>query len=512
MTWPDYLHPICKQTVSNLGFEKMTPVQEQTIPRFFNMDVVVEAVTGSGKTLAFLIPTLEILLRKEFKPYNVGAIILSPTRELAHQIFLVLECFKTNLTYNLVVGGLNSPEDDFLYFRENGGQIIVATPGRLEALLRNPLINLKSLEVLVMDEADKLLDIGFKSSILNILHYLPKQRRTALFSATMKDAKEAVEQFGLRNPICIEIQVKNNGQIIRTPKSLTLNYIVLETSEKLSALYQLICKHSLSICFFATCNQVRYFFQLLKVLFPSLLLFELHGHQNGELRNQIFKEFLVTQTSKVLLTTDVAARGIDLPNVDIVIQFDPPTDPSFFSHRCGRTGRAGRKGLAYCFLTKTEAPLYISFLSVREIHVEEAKIQTEDLYERAKQVVELNDLIELGVLAFVSYVQAYSKHQLNFIFSKKDLDYVGLAKLFAIRRMPSMPELKSSPMLKEVKSLMLDPKEVFKISKTEPKPKPKPKKIIIRSEPWCGKSEKPDVYKKPKRKCNAAISLNFNIT
>lgn len=224
---------------------RMTPVQAATIPLFRrNVDVVVEAVTGSGKTLSYLIPVIDKILKADesLKPHNVTAIIVSPTRELANQIYDVLttqilpfhppsaeilpmlkdEDEKRTLKKEpvvvpqLLIAGLTKPRADLSFFVRKSPNLLIATPGRLAELLSSPLVKTSHLEVLVMDEADRLLDLGFKPQLNTILGYLPKQRRTGLFSASMSEAVSELIRTGLRNPQRIAVTVKSlkDGSII----------------------------------------------------------------------------------------------------------------------------------------------------------------------------------------------------------------------------------------------------------------------------------------------------------
>lgn len=230
---------------SNGWGARMTPVQAATIPLFRkNVDVVVEAVTGSGKTLSYLIPVIDKILRADdaLKPHHVSAIIVSPTRELANQIYDVLtnqilpfhppsadilpllkdDQEKRTLTKEpvvvpqLLIAGLTKPRADLSFFVRKSPNLIIATPGRLAELLSSPLVKTSNLEVLVMDEADRLLDLGFKPQLNTILGLLPKQRRTGLFSASMSEAVSELIRAGLRNPQRIAVTVKSlkDGSII----------------------------------------------------------------------------------------------------------------------------------------------------------------------------------------------------------------------------------------------------------------------------------------------------------
>uniref|UniRef100_A0A8C5U9Q7 ATP-dependent RNA helicase n=1 Tax=Malurus cyaneus samueli TaxID=2593467 RepID=A0A8C5U9Q7_9PASS len=445
---PVTLSPGVLRALRELRFHQMTPVQSATIPLFMsNKDVAAEAVTGSGKTLAFVIPILEILLRREEKlkkmqvrlNYSVliGAIIITPTRELAIQIDEVLSHFTKHFpmfSQILLIGGRN-PIEDVEKFKEHGGNIIVATPGRLEDLFRRKADGLdlascvKALDVLVLDEADRLLDMGFEASLNAILDFLPKQRRTGLFSATQTQEVENLVRAGLRNPVRISVKEKgvaaSNTQ--KTPTRLE-NYYMRSPS---------------SYFFLFTCACVEYYGKALESLIKQVKIMSIHGKMKHK-RNKIFTEFRKLPGG-ILVCTDVMARGIDIPEVHWVLQYDPPSSASAFVHRCGRTARIGNVGSALVFLLPMEES-YINFLSINQkCPMQEMKPQTNvlDLLPKLKSMA-LADraMFEKGMKAFVSYVQAYAKHECNLIFRIKDLDFASLARGFALLKMPKMPELR----------------------------------------------------------------------
>uniref|UniRef100_A0A8B9QKF5 ATP-dependent RNA helicase n=1 Tax=Apteryx owenii TaxID=8824 RepID=A0A8B9QKF5_APTOW len=415
----------------------MTPVQSATIPLFMsNKDVAAEAVTGSGKTLAFVIPILEILLRREekLKKMQVGAIIITPTRELAIQIDEVLSHFTK-------------------HFPNFSGNIIVATPGRLEDLFRRKADGLdlascvKSLDVLVLDEADRLLDMGFEASLNAILDFLPKQRRTGLFSATQTQEVENLVRAGLRNPVRISVKEKgvaaSNTQ--KTPTRLENYYMICKADEKFNQLVHFLRqrKQEKHLVFFSTCACVEYYGKALESLIKQVKIMCIHGKMKHK-RNKIFTEFRKLPGG-ILVCTDVMARGIDIPEVHWVLQYDPPSSASAFVHRCGRTARIGNVGSALVFLLPMEES-YVNFLSINQkCPMQEMKPQRNvlDLLPKLKSMALADRAVfEKGMKAFVSYIQAYAKHECNLIFRIKDLDFASLAKGFALLKMPKMPELR----------------------------------------------------------------------
>lgn len=359
---------------------KPTPVQSATIPLFAqNKDVVVEAVTGSGKTLAFLIPILEIMRKSKqaWKSCEIGALVVSPTRELATQIGEALVPFleKFGMKKAVFTGGASDSAADAERFRTEGGNIIIGTPGRLEDLLNKypHLLATKSLEVLVLDEADRLLDMGFERALNNIISKLPKQRRTGLFSATMTNAVSELIRTGLRNPIKVTVKVEGAGSLgeQKIPDSLKIFYHLCPVEERLPFLLDYLeAQHKAkTMVYFGTCACVDYFAQALTQLAAlnksKLKFVALHGKMEHKRRSNVFKEF-VNSPSAVLLCTDLAARGLDFPDIDLVIQLDAPQDPASFVHRCGRTARSGREGTALLVLDPKEEA-YVDFMEARKV-------------------------------------------------------------------------------------------------------------------------------------------------
>lgn len=487
--------------ISSMGFQRMTPVQASVIPLFTgNKDVVVEAVTGSGKTLAFLVPVVDKLLRMEerTKRHHIAAIIISPTRELAIQINGVLHSLlafhgpsaatirlpdkdsdsmdteQSVPSYppsspivlpQLLVGGETSVAQDLSQFLKTSPNLLIATPGRLLELLSSPHVHCQqsSFEVLVMDEADRLLDLGFKDDLQKILGRLPKQRRTGLFSASVSEAVDQIVRVGLRNPVKIQVKVKGlNGEADRrTPSSLQMSYMVAPASRKLPAISKILSflepVPNKTIIYLSTCAAVDYFQHVLPSVLPLrnghlFTVTTLHGKQLPKVRQKSFKAFTNASTPSVLLTTDVAARGLDIPQVDVVLQVDPPNDPKVFLHRCGRAGRAGRRGVSVIFVQPGREEDYIPFLEIRKTPVmplttPNVDVTSEDvrnMTERIRRTIvtdrAYHDKAQRG---FVSWVQAYSKHQASSIFRIADLDWDDAGKAWGLLKLPKMPELKT---------------------------------------------------------------------
>ncbi|KAF7505896.1 ATP-dependent rRNA helicase spb4 [Endocarpon pusillum] len=481
---------------TSMGFTKMTPVQASAIPLFMtHKDVVVEAVTGSGKTLAFLIPVVEKLVRLEepIKRHHVGAIIVSPTRELASQIYNVLisllrfhsasaallghsedsesedsepksraqSSSALKVIPQLLLGGSTTSAQDLSLFLKNSPNLLISTPGRLIEILSSPYVHCpqSSFEVLVLDEADRLLDLGFKDDLRKILTRLPKQRRTGLFSASVSEAVDQIIRVGLRNPVRIAVKVRGADGALekRTPASLLMRYLITSPSNKFLALKNVLLRMTPSpskvIVYLSTCAAVDYWQHLLPstVLPDGMVLVPLHGKHPANVREKNFIRFTNAACPALLLTTDVAARGLDIPQVDLVVQIDPPTDPKVFLHRCGRAGRAGRKGLSVIFLQPGREEDYISFLEVRKTPVEkltqpDTSMQPEESAQMAsslrKLVMKDRALHDKAQKAFVSWVRSYSKHQASSIFQVSDLEWGDLAQGWGLLKLPKMPELK----------------------------------------------------------------------
>ncbi|KAK6190616.1 hypothetical protein SNE40_002443 [Patella caerulea] len=447
------------KAIQELGFHKMTPVQAATIPRFIqNKDVAVEAITGSGKTLAFVIPLLQMLLRRELplKKHEIGGIILTPTRELAIQIDEVLKHFLKHVNQFqsvLFIGG-SDVNADIENFKTNGCNIIIATPGRMEDMFQrkqdgyNLSASVKALEVLVLDEADRLLEMGFETSINTILGYLPKQRRTGLFSATQTDEVENLIRAGLRNPLRITVKEKKSTEsqlIPKTPALLENYFMIVDADEKLNQLIHFLRKHKKEkiMVFFSSCAAVEYFKKIIELLVKNSNVLHIHG----KLKHKRVKviEKLRNADSGILVCTDLMARGIDIPDINWVVQFDAPSSARSFVHRCGRTARIGNRGNALVMLLPTEET-YITFLKINQrtpmLEMDKSPEAANILPKLKKFAKRDRSLYENGMKAFVSFIQFYGKHECSMIFKTKELDIGQLATGYALLRLPKMPELK----------------------------------------------------------------------
>ena len=302
--------------------------------------------------------------------------------------------------------------------------------------------SLRNLEVLVLDEADRLLSMGFEEALTALLKSLPKQRRTGLFSATQTSEVEKLIRVGLRNPVRINVSEVNSS--VRTPTTLRNYYTITPASLKLASLITFLRDNvgAKVILFLATCVGVDYFSRILTEELENTRVLSIHGKMK-ERRFKIFDTFRELK-SGILMCTDVMARGIDIPSVDWVLQFDPPSMASFFVHRVGRTARCGLEGRSLLFLLPNEKE-YTEFIQLNQ-KVELHPMELSEVVSVTDKIRELSqkerEVYEKGLRAFVSFIQFYAKHECNLIFRLKELDFGGLAMGYGLLHLPSMPELR----------------------------------------------------------------------
>ena len=601
----DCLSDFSKLALRQRGFTQATPVQAACLPLLCgNSDVSADAPTGSGKTLAFVLPLIERLARRgrgdegcPLQRHELGALVLSPTRELASQIAAVSAPFLRAVPRGMAAAvegtarkgkGGESPDDcesegdddgdGFLTFAtlvggsdpaaaasslaSKGANVIFGTPGRVADALDRVLdgelgsvlgsgskgkrLDLRTLDLLVLDEADRLLSRAFEAQVSSIIRRLPKQRRTGLFSATQTEAVTALARAGLRNAVRVRVGAvvrrnENEGEESEaapgggdagaalplsrghpasvTPASLTLRACVLEPQDKPRALVAFL--HAISslrgervIVYFLTCAAVDFFAAVLPRIPPgrwgggdgggggggggggSLRPIALHGRMKQSAREAALAAFARgdegegrgrgsrgggdgdgdgpeegqkgdskrRRRGSILLATDVAARGLDVPAVAWTLQYDPPSDPDAFVHRAGRAARAGARGGALLFLCPHESS-YVDFLRNRGVPIREQPAPefveprpgeegreekkslppppTAEAINRSIRSASVSDreTLEKGTRAFVSHVRGYKEHACRFIFRSGDLALGPLASSLGLPRLPRMPEL-----------------------------------------------------------------------
>ncbi|WVW83356.1 ATP-dependent RNA helicase HAS1 [Kwoniella bestiolae CBS 10118] len=428
--------------IQRIGFETMTEVQARTIPPLLaGKDVLGAARTGSGKTMAFLVPSVEMLSTLRFKPVNgTGVIIISPTRELALQIFGVAKELMQghSQTFGVLMGGANrKAEADKLV---KGVNLIVATPGRLLDHLQNTKgFVFKNLKALVIDEADRILEIGFEEEMKQIIKLLPAEnRQSMLFSATQTTKVTDLARISLRpGPLYINVDEEKQAS---TVDMLEQGYVVCESDKRFMLLFTFLRKNLKKkvIVFFSSCNSVNYHAELLNYIDVPVL--DLHGKQKQQKRTNTFFEFC-NAPSGILLCTDVAARGLDIPKVDWIIQFDPPDDPRDYIHRVGRTARAGKTGKSLLFLLPSELG-FLRFLKVAKVPLNEYQFPQKKIADVQKQLESLiskNHYLNTSARdGYRSYLQSYASYSLKKIFDVNKLDLAKVGKAFGFSVPPKV--------------------------------------------------------------------------
>ncbi|TKW56841.1 ATP-dependent RNA helicase HAS1 [Colletotrichum tanaceti] len=428
------------KAIQEMGFTKMTEIQRRGIPPLLSgKDVLGAAKTGSGKTLAFLIPAIEMLHALRFKPRNgTGVIVVSPTRELALQIFGVARELMAHhsQTYGIVIGGANRrAEADKL---QKGVNLLIATPGRLLDHLQNTPFVFKNLKSLIIDEADRILEIGFEDEMRQIVKILPKNdRQTMLFSATQTTKVEDLARISLRpGPLYVNV---DEEKLHSTVENLEQGYVICDADKRFLLLFSFL-KRNLKkkvIVFFSSCNSVKYHAELLNYI--DLPVLDLHGKQKQQKRTNTFFEFCNAKQG-TLICTDVAARGLDIPAVDWIVQVDPPDDPRDYIHRVGRTARgANSKGRSLMFLQPSE----VGFLT----HLKEARVPVVEFDFPANKIANIQSLLEKLINqnyylnksakdGYRSYLHAYASHSLRTVFDVNKLDLAKVAKSFGFSTPP----------------------------------------------------------------------------
>jgi len=332
------LSPALQRKLAAAQFTNLTPIQERAIPPALEgRDVIGTAQTGTGKTLAFLIPLIEILEREPAR--QTVALVLLPTRELAMQVHEQYEQLrsKTMPTATLVIGGVS--EKAQIQGLRAGSKLVIATPGRLQDLMNRKLANLRNVKVLVLDEADRMLDMGFLPAIRRILSSLPEHRQTLCFSATMEHSVAGLVTDYMRNPVRVAL-----GSVLKPAESVQLKAYEVRPGEKLDVLRQLLYAEKGQTLIFTRTKRgaERLAKELMRDGFAAAMI---HGDRSQSQRNGALNGFQEGRF-QVLVATDIASRGLHVDDVAHVINYDVPKIAEDFIHRVGRTGRAGLQGRA----------------------------------------------------------------------------------------------------------------------------------------------------------------------
>ena len=521
-------------------FDKITKVQNIVINEFLkNKDIIVKSVTGSGKTISYIIPILQRLINysKQNPNYTneIYSLILLPSRELAEQVYSEFSKFISNLKYKitsqLFIGG-KKYEDDINKFHCQIPNIIIATPGRFLDFIEKEKISLSNLEILILDEADKMLDMGFEMTVMNIISKLPKQRRTGLFSATVTSNVENIIKVGMRNPEFINIIINQNktcnlfvseneikekitkkGNYYDIIEFSVDNYKINNTSQEvpkgLGQYYRLIknikykIPHLIQILyglyhsdnnqkimiFLSTHFAVDYFNILLPELFKKFSMTDfscskLHSKIGQNKREKEYQNFKLEGNHKlnILLTTDLSARGIDIPDIDIILQFDPPKNEDSYIHKAGRTARVGNTGVSIIFLTEEELS-FVNYMKIKFIYIEEMPYPFKTEEKKEEEVDQIGDLSILkcikeinisdkwiydkAVNSFISFLRFYKENELKYIFDMRTFDIGNFANSFQLLKLPRLKinEFKNETIKNFVGDLTIEPTQLKYLDK-----------------------------------------------
>ena len=495
-------------------FETITKVQYIVINEFLkNEDVIVKSVTGSGKTLSYIIPLFQRLINysKENQEYKnqTLALILLPARELSEQILKDILNFVNNIkykfTYLLLIGG-KKVENDIEKYNNQIPNIIIATPGRLIDIDEKININFHDLQIFILDEADKMLDMGFEVEISYILSKIPKQRRTGLFSATVTSNVENIIKAGMRNPIFIDIIIQNNktndifinendlkkpinkqgsfykiipfniennkinNSIQELPQGLYQYYLTVKNIKyKIPHLIHILNmiynagENNKIMIFLSTCNSVDYFNLLLPLIFKKLSMNDfsiskLHSKISQNKRNKEYKSFKIESNNRlnILLSTDLASRGIDIPNIDMIIQFDPPKTDDSYIHKAGRTARVGHKGTSLLFLNENELT-FLNYMKQKGIIIQKWEDQNIKNEEDVDLIIPFNEKNGISILkcikeinlsdkwiydkavnTFISFLRFYQEIELKYIFYYPNFDIGNYANSLQLLKLPRL--------------------------------------------------------------------------
>jgi ATP-dependent RNA helicase RhlE len=347
----DLIDPILKALVAE-GYTTPTPIQAQSIPLILERrDLLGCAQTGTGKTAAFAIPILQILYQQkqeERGPRKIKVLILTPTRELAIQIGDSFSAYGkfTGLTHTVIFGGVSQlPQTNIL---RRGVDILIATPGRLLDLISQGFIDLKYLDLFVLDEADRMLDMGFIHDVKRVIVKLPAKRQTLFFSATMPPEIQKLANVLLTNPAKVEVT-----PVSSTVEAIEQSLYYVDKKDKANLLLHLLKEEKIltALVFTRTKHGAD---KVVKFLHHShITAAAIHGNKSQNARQNALKNFK-SGNLRVLVATDIAARGIDIDELSHVINFELPNIPETYVHRIGRTGRAGNSGFAFSFCSSEE--------------------------------------------------------------------------------------------------------------------------------------------------------------
>jgi ATP-dependent RNA helicase RhlE len=372
------LAPTLARAVAEMGYESMTPIQAQAIPVVLaGQDVMGAAQTGTGKTAAFSLPLLQRMLRHENSStsparHPVRALVLLPTRELADQVAQQIKLYAkyTQLRSTVVFGGMDMKPQTLEL--KKGVEVLVATPGRLLDHIEAKNAVLNQVEYVVLDEADRMLDIGFLPDLQRILSYLPKQRTTLLFSATFSPEIKRLASSYLQNPVTIEVARPNE-----TASTVSQHFYSVTDDDKRRALRQVLSRNGIKQAFVFVNSKLGCARLARSLERDGLKTAALHGDKSQDERLKALDAFKRGEV-ELLVCTDVAARGLDIKDVPAVFNFDVPFNAEDYVHRIGRTGRAGASGLAVTFVSGSDQRLVSDIEKLIKKKIELEAVEFED--------------------------------------------------------------------------------------------------------------------------------------
>ena len=442
--------PISSLTLKSLvkrGFKTLTEIQRCTIPHALaGRDILAASKTGSGKTLAYLIPIIENLYRIKWTPMDrIGALIIVPTRELGVQVFEVLGSLLENcheLSYGLIIGGKSYESERK---RINSMNIVICTPGRLlQHFNETEYFDCDNLKMLVIDEADEILSMGFEQTLDSILQCLPSHRQNMLFSATLTKKIMHLSKIALCDPENIILHSKDAGDkaddIYETPVRLTQYYTMVPHHDKINMLFSFIKnqQNTKIIVFVSCCKQVRFIYEAFKTLRIGVPLFEYHGRQTQPKRMAIFFQFTESR-SAILFTTNIAARGLDFPKVDWVLQFDCPDTIETYVHRMGRTARFSASGKSLLILDPSEQT-FIDKVKQKGFTVNKITPNPDKQLSILKTLqglcLQQEEVKYLGQRAFISFVKNVFKMPDKDVFDVSNINFKLLANSYGLIQTP----------------------------------------------------------------------------
>lgn len=415
-----------QEAISDLGFEKATPIQSESIPVLLEgHDLVGLSQTGSGKTLAFAIPAVETC---DISSKKTQVLVLAPTRELALQtekVFNDILKGSKGIFVTSIYGG--SAISNQIRDLKRGAQIVIGTPGRIMDHLKRKTLRLESIKLVVLDEADEMLNMGFKEDVESILETTPESKQVALFSATMPAQIRKISKSFQKDPKVIKLNDEK-----RTVSTIEQFYFNLKSSDKQNALLNLLYKHNPNSALIFANTKVMVDQITEKLKNKNFKIGGLHGDMSQVERTRVMNNFKKGNI-RILVASDVAARGIDVDNIEIVFNYDLPQSEEYYVHRIGRSGRAGKKGIAYTFISSKKQLIDIqNIIKNTNSNIKEGKLPTKgeiidasssSLIETIKNKLDhTNQLDSYGVIADTLLSEGYEAKDIISVLSSMILN------------------------------------------------------------------------------------------